>query len=145
MKHIIFLLLVLICCRPVMAQKFPLPDLNFASAELVSAVKDENLKAYIVTVKAVIKNTGTAASKACRMRAFTQHANGGAQLNKLDEVIQIPGLKAGGAYTKEYTIKIPFALQRESNFKLLLRVDNDYEIKESDENNNSSVGILIGL
>lgn len=126
-------------------QKQKLADLSVPFIELVSAVRDENAKAFIVKVKAQIKNNGNEFAPASKLRGFVQKANGGVQLKMINDPISIPAIKAGGVYESEFTFSIPFNLQHENQFRLLVRADNTYVVKESNESNNSSVGILIGL
>jgi hypothetical protein len=126
------------------SQKIMLADLSVPVIELVSAVRDESAKAFVIKIKASIKNSGTTDAPPSKLRALVQNAGGG-QLKMLDDPITIPALKAGSTYTSEFNFLVPFALQQESRFNLLVRADNTYLVKESDESNNSSLGILIGL
>ena len=126
-------------------QKQKAPDLTIPVTVLVSAVKNDKQKAYMIKIKAGIKNNGELNAPASRLRGFVQKAGGGVQLNKLEDLISIPPIKAGTVYTAEFTFIVPYAIQRDTRFQLVLRADNTYVVTESDESNNSSVGILIGL
>jgi hypothetical protein len=128
-----------------LSQKYKTADLTISYTALVSAVKDDNQKAFIIKVKAGIKNKGELAAPVSKLRGFVQNTGGGAQLNELDNLISIPPIKAGAVHNAEFTFIVPFAIQRGSRFQLVLRADNTYLVTESDENNNSSLGILIGL
>lgn len=125
-------------------QKVQLPDLTVPEIQLVSAVRDESKKAFIIKVKAAIKNKGIAASTPSKINGFVQKGNG-VQLLKVGDPISIPGIKQGATFNSEFTFSVPFEIQRENQFKFLIRIDDTHLVKEADESNNSSVGILIGL
>ena len=92
-----------------------------------------------------MKNSGNAAAPVSKLRGFVKNADGGVQLKMIADPVSTPGIKAGAMHKSEFTFSIPFEIQRENRFRFLVRVDNTYVVKESDEANNSSVGILIGL
>lgn len=78
------------------------------------------------------------------MNAFVKKQEA-SKWTKVDQLTAFPAIKPGETVTQKIIFKIPYAVIAPMYFELKVMADAGNSVKESNEQNNSSVGILIGL
>ena len=144
---ILFLLFTLALSAQTNLEKKPvkLPDLAVASIRFIATTKNYDLKVYIVKVQLQIKNTGNADAPASILVGFINTTNGINGWQELGKTNTLPIIKAGGQIDQEFMFQVPFSLEREAGSAFRVKVDGTNGVKELEEKNNTTAGILIGL
>lgn len=120
-------------------------DLLITDISLVSVVVKTDTKLILVTVRVTVKNAGQTASPVSMLGASAKGQQQGSVWMDAGNTIPIQALNGVQVCTKEVTFKLPAAsiTGRQFNFRVL--ADAGARVQESNENNNYSQGILIGL
>jgi subtilase family serine protease len=120
-------------------------DLSITNLQLTEAKFDGNLKAWTVKVSVTIKNSGQLVAPKFIIKAMAQKTTPATSGWKdFGYTIAFIPLKPGESATKEFLFIDRDKIMGSApsfNFKLLSDIRN--EVAESNENNNSSVSILI--
>lgn len=119
-------------------------DLEVVKLQLIAAEKNNSEKLSYVTVTISIKNSGQIAAPTTKVNAFVKKQEA-SKWTKVDQLTAFPAIKPGETVTQKIIFKIPYAVIAPMYFELKVMADAGNSVKESNEQNNSSVGILIGL
>lgn len=120
-------------------------DLQVTDVSLVSAVVKTDTKLIVVTVKVTVKNTGLTKSPASMLGASAKSVTQGSGWTDAGNTVQIQALNGSQACTNEITFKFPLNSISGRRFNFRVLADAGARVTESNENNNYSQGILIGL
>jgi hypothetical protein len=118
-------------------------DLSIPAISLLSAKKTDD-KLIVIRVSITIKNSGEVQAPITQLSGFFKI--GGNKWKAIDDKTTTVGVVSPrDLRTNEYTFKIKAGLIGTKNFTFRVKVDGGNSVNESDELNNYSTGILIGL
>lgn len=120
-------------------------DLLITDISLVSAVMKTDTKLILVTVRITVKNAGQTASPASILGASAKGQPQGSIWVDAGNTVPLQALNGAQVCSKEVTFKLPAASITERQFNFRVLADAGARVQESNENNNYSQGILIGL
>jgi subtilase family serine protease len=118
-------------------------DLVITNATLISAV--QTTKSWQVKVRVTVKNSGQLQAAASSIQAYAQKTTGDNSWLSLS-TISFQSLAPGISVTREISFSDDnWIMNKVPRFNLKLEIDPQNKVAESNENNNSFTGILIGL
>lgn len=118
-------------------------DLTITNATLVSAVQTS--KSWQIKVRVTVKNLGQLQAAANSIQAYAQKTTGDNSWLSLS-AISFQSLAPGISVTQEISFSDDnWVMNKVPRFNLKLEIDPQNKVAESNENNNSFTGILIGL
>ncbi len=120
-------------------------DLQVTGVDLVSAVVKTDTKTIMVTVRVTVKNAGQTTSPVNTLAASAQSITPGSTWSDAGNTVQIQALSGSQSCTNEVTFKFPMGSVNGRKFNFRVMADAGARVHESNENNNYSQGILIGL
>ncbi|MDP4264846.1 MAG: CARDB domain-containing protein [Bacteroidota bacterium] len=125
-------------------------DLVVTGIQLLIAEKNNTTKSVSVKVKVTVKNNGQLDAGATKLSgAFQKTTAQGVSWTEVSQLADFPAIKAGQSVTRDCSFTIPIGLINDNrsvnSFNFRVKADVMDAVKESDENNNFSQGILIGL
>jgi CARDB len=124
-------------------------DLSVTGIQLVTAEKIAGDKSVALHIKITIKNNGQVDAAATKIAGAFQKDAQSPSWAEVSELVDFPVIKGGQSVTKDCIFKILIssidAGHAVHSFNFRVKADVMNTVKESDENNNFSQGILIGL
>jgi hypothetical protein len=118
------------------------PDLSVTEILLLSAKKTIG-NIIVISVRVTIKNSGEVQAPITQLSGFFKTGNKWKVFD--DKITTLGVVSPRDLRTNEYTFKIKASLIGTKNFTFRVKADGGNSVNESDELNNYSTGILIGL
>lgn len=120
-------------------------DLAVTGFQLISSEKMTTAKAVAAHIRVTIQNKGQIDAAPFKLMGAFQKSAQDAGWTEISEMTDFPAVKAGASVTKDCVFKILVSSIKGNSFNFRIKADVLNTVKESDENNNFSQGILIGL
>ncbi len=120
-------------------------DLEVVSIQLIGAETRTDTKSVFVSVNVTVKNNGQVTAATSRITGSFQKTGTSNPWKNFDNMVNLPSVNGGQTVTQLCVFKIPAATLGVTHFSFRVLLDATGLVHESNENNNSSQGILIAL
>ncbi len=120
-------------------------DLEVVSVQLIGAETRTDTKSVFVSVNVTVKNNGQVTAATSKITGSFQKTGTSNPWKNFDNMVNLPSVNGGQTVTQLCVFKIPAATLGVTHFSFRVLLDATGVVHESNENNNSSQGILIAL
>ena len=122
-------------------------DIQITQVEFVRSELNPDSKLHKIYARVTIRNNGEMSSGAFQMQSYIENQLSSPQngRKKFGSAVGVPAIAGGKSLVQEFVFTETERVVLANRVKLFLVGDFGNVIKESNESNNSSVGILIGL